>query len=374
MTILKFPTSEYDLNSKVNPKEFIPSDDMKPIDNFNYKNLFTKDVIVDKESLQLLENTIKSIFNYHKNNHSLPTNLPQNIGFKFLRVNYFEQGTHLLKEFILRKNEAYGKIHLHDDKIDGPLIDISTEHVRNINLLTKNGKFLKALKNNFSNLSEKNSIITELVVLHEVGHWLSYQVVKNTIISRCYRKYSKEINPPFKKEDINHFYNLVSNTLEGFSDSFSVFLTNQHYSNEDIISKYSQSRKKTSILSSNTIKHYDLNDIFNSISKIQQKHIDLLIDDFFNIAIKNSINITKKLINKNPKFEQELKSQFEYYCKDLNIQFNPNKSLIENIEEQLKKACLSNPTLNNQNQINFNLLQIRNNSLNNNSDNSNLKP
>ncbi len=107
MTILKFPNSEYDLNSEINLKEFIPSDDMKPIDKFNYKNLFTKDIINDNKSLKLLENTIKSIFIYHKNNNSLPSSFPKNIGFKFLRDNYFEQTTHLLKEFILRKSKQY---------------------------------------------------------------------------------------------------------------------------------------------------------------------------------------------------------------------------------------------------------------------------
>ncbi len=186
----------------------------------------------------------------------------------------------MLKEFILRKNEPYGKIHLYDEKIDGPLINISTEHIRGINLLTKNGKFLKSLKKNFFNLSEKNSIITELVILHEVGHWLSFQKVNNTIISRGFRKYSKEINPPFEKEDINHFYNLVSNTLEGFSDCVAIHLTQQHYLNNNIIKNYTQSRKETSTLSSNTIKHYDLENIFKEIEQLPKKHIDLLINDF----------------------------------------------------------------------------------------------
>jgi hypothetical protein len=98
------------------------------------------------------------------------------------------------------------------------------------------------------------------------------------------------------------------------------------------------------------------------------------INNFFNIAINNSINVTKKLIKDNPKFEEELKSQFEYYSKDLNIQLNQNKSLIENIEEQLKKSCISNFKLTNTSQINFNILQIRNNSSVTNLAKDNIKP
>lgn len=373
MTILKLPNLNYDLNSNFKNISFNPTNIEKELEHSEAKNNLLAELNIDKKSINLLNSTIINIFNYHKNNNSLPSTFPQNIGFKFLRNNYLEQGTHLLKEFLLRKNEPYGKIHLYDEKIEGPLINISTEHVRSINLLTKNGKFLKSLKNNFSNLSEKDSTITELVILHEVGHWLSYQVVNNTIISRSFREYSKENNPPFKKEDTNHFYNLVSNTLEGFSDCVSLHLTQQHYPNNNILQQYAKSRKETSTLSSNTIKHYDLNNIFKEIEKLQKKHIDLLINDFFNISINNSINITKKLIKDNSKFEQELKSKFDYYCKDLNIQTNLNKSLIDNIEEQLKKACLLNPNLTNTNQINFNIHQIRNNSTNNNL-NNNIKP
>jgi hypothetical protein len=123
-----------------------------------------------------------------------------------------------------------------------------------------------------------------------------------------------------------------------------------------------------------TIKHYDLNNIFEEIEKLPKKHIDVAINNFFNIAINNSINVTKKLIKDNPKFEEELKSQFEYYSKDLNLQLNSNKSLLENIEEQLKKACLSNLILNNQNQINSNITQIRNNSSATTLNKDNIKP
>jgi hypothetical protein len=372
MTILKLPNLNYDLNSNFKNLIFDPTNIEKELAKSEPKNSLLADLNIDKKSINLLNSTIINMFNYHKNNKSLPTIFPQNIGFNFLRDNYLEQGTHLLKEFLLRKNEPYGKINLYDERSEGPLINISTEHVRNINLLTKNGKFLKSLKNNFSNFSEKNSIITELVVLHEVGHWLSFQTVNNTIISRSFRKYSKEIEPPFKKESINHFYNLVSNILEGFSDCFSVYLTQQHYSDINIILKYSNTRKETSTLSSSTIKHYDLNNILKQIENLPQKNIDLLIDDFFNISINNSINITKKLIDKNSKFEQELKLQFEYYAKDLGIILNQNNSLIENIMEQLNKSCLSNFNSNNSITLSSKIQQIRTTSLKN--QNNNLNP
>lgn len=354
----------------------------------------------DYKSIKKLENNIIETFTFLKNNKLIPTLCPQKINFRFLRDNYVEQKQHKEEQLkdknnIDKKFEQYADSKLKDPTVNNePIINISTEHIKLHVKLNKelNGKFLNSLRNNFSTLSflnistnNSNKIITDLVVLHELGHFLSTEKTRGTLITRSHRDTSEENNFPIVKKymntnneqkeiEINHIKNLSRNILEGFSDCFSTYLTQQHFLDNDIIIQYAQSRKETSKISTNTIQHYDLSDIFNSISKLQPKHIDLLINDFFNIAIKNSISITKKLIDTTPTFEKELKSQFEYYCKDLNIQLNLNKSLIENIEEQLKKASLSIPTLNNLNQINLNIHQIRNNSINNNSNNNNIKP
>jgi len=387
-----------------------------------YSFIFSKKENDDK-SIKKLENNIIETFTFLKNNNLIPILCPTKINFKFLRDTFIEQEQH--KKF--QKDESFKKkiqaeikalkdintpesleklkkltlvytdyadSKFQESKLNNEsIINISTEHVKLFSNINENlnGKFLNSLRNNFSNIpfnictNNSNKIITELVILHELGHFVSAEKLRGTLIARSHRDISEETNFPIikktintkdgKKEiEINHMKNISRNILEGFSDSFSVYLTHQHYPNEDIINKYSQSRKETSTDSMDTIKHYDLNNIFKEIEKLPKKHIDLLIDDFFNISINNSINITKKLIKDNPTFEQELKSQFEYYSKDLNIQLNQNKSLIENIEEQLKKSCISNFKLTNTSQINFNILQIRNNSSVTNLAKDNIKP
>lgn len=352
-----------------------------------YSYLFetkTKDD-TDYKSIKTLENNIVETFTFLKNNNLIPNLSPSKINFRFLRDSFAEQNTH--------NKEQFANAKLKDPTLNNePIINISTEHVK-LFFNSKNnikGKFLHSLRKNFSNIpfnistNNSNKIITELTTLHEYGHFLSAEKLRGTLISRTHRNISEENNFPISNKpintnggkseiEINHMKNLARNILEGFSDSFSVYLTQKHYPNENIHEKYSQSRRETSSKSRNTINSYDLNEVFILTSKIKHKNIELLMDDFFNIAINNSINIVKKLIDTNPAFEKELKSQFEYYCKDLNIQLHSNKSLIENIEEQLKNACSSNVKLNNQTQINFNIQQIRNNSINK-TLNNNIKP
>lgn len=352
----------------------------------------------DHKSIKKLENNIIETFTFLKNNNLIPTLLPQKINFRFLRDTYVEQKQHKEEQLkdkytVDEKFEQYADSKLKDLTLNNePIINISTEHIKlfvnlNNNL---NGRFLKSLRKEFSDTpiistNNSNKIITELVILHELGHFISTEKTRGTLITRSHRNIEEENNFPIvnktvqtrngKKEiKINHILNLSRNILEGFSDCFSTYLTQEHYSNNNIVGKYSKSRKETSTDSMDTIKHYDLNNIFEEIEKLPKKHIDVAINNFFNIAINNSINVTKKLIKDNPKFEEELKSQFEYYSKDLNLQLNSNKSLLENIEEQLKKACLSNLILNNQNQINSNITQIRNNSSATTLNKDNIKP
>lgn len=304
---------------------------------------------------------------------------PPKINFRFLRDTYSEQLEHY-KQQSKNKNsvnsvyEQYADSKLVDKTLnDEAVINISTEYVRGFVKLNDGlkGKFLKSLRKKFSANKAGQKIILEITTLHELGHFISTQLVAGSLIARSHKKNDED----FKKLGIenNHLTNISRNILEGFSDCFSTYLVQKHYPQDKIVEKYLDSRKETIQKSSNSIPWYDVNGALSKVNKIQDKDIDLLINDFLNIAIDNSIKLTKDKIINNPKFEQELKFIFDLYAKDLQINQDPNKSLLENIECDFKKTLLTNKTYNME-QANFNIQKIRNSSLSPKDKSNGLKP
>lgn len=169
----------------------------------------------DHKSIKKLENNIIETFTFLKNNNLIPTLLPQKINFRFLRDTYVEQKQHKEEQLkdkytVDEKFEQYVDSKLKDLTLNNePIINISTEHIKlfvnlNNNL---NGRFLKSLRKEFSDTpiistNNSNKIITELVILHELGHFISTEKTRGTLITRSHRDIEEENNFPIVNKTV----------------------------------------------------------------------------------------------------------------------------------------------------------------------------
>ncbi|NCQ51796.1 hypothetical protein GW796_07875 [archaeon] len=232
-----------------------------------------------------------------------------------------------------------------------------------------NGAFLNSLKNNFSketnnflllNADKTHKIVTELVIWHEVAHWISSKKLSGTILSRSFRDIKEEKNKP--NFEINHLNNISKNILEGFSDCFAIYLTQQHYKEYNIIDTYKKCREETSNVSKKSINSYDLSSIFKEVKKISQSSnnsIDKLMDKFLEISINNAFNIAEKKINSDEKFKNILENNLNYYAKEEGVKLG-SIDLLTNLKNHLiTKIPTYNITIN-QSQAIFNISNMKN--------------
>jgi hypothetical protein len=324
--------------------------------------------IKDHISINKLEKNIIETFTFLKNNNLLPNLCPPKINFRFLRDTYSEQIQHY-KEQSKDKNtvdsiyDKYADSKLSDPEVNKePIINISTEYVRNAVKLNEGlkGKFLKSLRKNFSDVKNGKELILEITILHELGHFISTQLSRDSIISRSHRIEDQEFIG-LGIED-NHMQNISRNILEGFSDCFALYLTQKHHPKINFIDSYAKSRVETLTQKTSSVALYNVSKSFHRIQNIKNENIDLIVKEIFNIAVDNALELTNNKINNDPIFKQELESIFDLYSKEPKIGKELNKTLFENIEILLRKIPVSNT-------INANLQKFRNNSLNDNGNN-----
>ncbi len=384
----------FNVKKIVGKNTFVP---LKPLDKTNKKKKSFVQEIKDNFSIKKLEENITNIFIFHQKHNNLPTLFPEKIYFNFLRDTYYEQYQHYknqdketkvetenqirIKENLKSEDkvdnpyEKYAEVKINDKKFNTPRIDISTEHVRNIVKLNSefNGAFLNSLKNNFSRETNQflllkadktHKIVTELVILHEVAHWISAQKLSGTILSRSFKKNKDETNKP--NFEINHLNNISRNILEGFSDCFAIYLTQQHYKEHNIVDTYQKCREETSKISQKSVSAYDLSNIFNEIKKLSQSSsndMDKLTDKFLEISINNALNITEKKINNDENFKKILEDNLNYYAKEENVKLN-SSDLLTNLRNQLTQKIPTSNIIINQTQAIFNISNMRNKYIN----------
>ncbi len=384
----------FNVKKIVGKNTFVP---LKPLDKTNKKKKSFVQEIKDNFSIKKLEENITNIFIFHQKHNNLPTLFPEKIYFNFLRDTYYEQYQHYknqdketkvetenqirIKENLKSEDkvdnpyEKYAEVKINDKKFNTPRIDISTEHVRNIVKLNSefNGAFLNSLKNNFSRETNQflllkadktHKIVTELVILHEVAHWISAQKLSGTILSRSFKKNKDETNKP--NFEINHLNNISRNILEGFSDCFAIYLTQQHYKEHNIVDTYQKCREETSKISQKSVSAYDLSNIFNEIKKLSQSSsndMDKLTDKFLEISINNALNITEKKINNDGNFKKILEDNLNYYAKEESVKLN-SSDLLTNLRNQLTQKIPTSNIIINQTQAMFNMTNMRNKYIN----------
>lgn len=235
---------------------------LKKLDKTNKKqNTFFQEK-KDKISIKKLEENITNIFIFHQEHNNFPTLFPQKIYFNFLRDTYYEQYQHYKNQDKEIKLETENQLRIKEnlkpeEKVDNPY-----------------EKYAEIKPND-----KKHSIITELVILHEVAHWISAQKLSGTLLSRSFRDVEKEKNKPNFK--INYLKNISKNILEGFSDCFAIYLTQQHYKQYNIIDTYKKCRDETSKISKKSVGVYDLSDVFNEIKALSSSNnnMDSVLDN-----------------------------------------------------------------------------------------------
>lgn len=330
---------------------------------FNKVKKIFKLNIKDNSSINKLENNIIETFTFLKDNNLLPSLCPPKINFRFLRDTYAEQYQHYKEQSKNKVDPEYDKYAdsrlVESELNDEPIINISTEYVRSFVKLNEDskGKFLKSMRENFNDIKNGKELILEITVLHELGHFISTQLSKDSIISRSHKKEDYEFLKLGIK--INHIQNISRNILESFSDCFALYLTQKHHPNNNFIDNYSKSRIETLALNTSSVALYNVNGAISRIKNVKERNIDLLVKDFFNIAVDNALELTKDKMNKDSVFKQELEIIFDLYSKDPIIGKDLNKTVLENIETQLRKIPVANA-------INNNLQKFRNERLNDN--------
>lgn len=149
-------------------------------------NKFFKEIIDDKPSINTLETIIKDSINFHAETIS-KANLPKQIDIEFIRTSRLEQLIHALNPNKIK--EPYGNSTIRASTSDKfPIIRISTDFVKDFYQFDSpkfGHPFIDKLKDEF-NTSNDKKIITELTFLHELGHIVFDEKIKNTFLKRCY--------------------------------------------------------------------------------------------------------------------------------------------------------------------------------------------
>lgn len=299
----------------------------------------------DKENTKKLEEIISNILNKHVKILS-QANLPEKIDIEFLRTEKLEQFLHSLN---WNKNKkAYAEIKQPKSYSEkNPKILMSTDFVQdffNINFTKFGNSFLNVLRKEFKNKDKEKTkeIITELTFLHELGH-----IVFNSKIQHTVLKYGYEVKEE-KLPTIQSFSRLIN---EGFADGFCAYLTKLDFSKEEIFYKYKKIREITEFEkinkltpeqkenAKNNIQVYEVYQIFSRLKTMTNLNV---VDDIFNISLQNALKVTGERINQSAELKNNLEKEFIILDKNGIFQYNQNKSLIQNLEDNIKQQ-LNNP-------------------------------
>ncbi len=305
----------------------------------------TEKINFDKTNTKKLEEIISKVINKHFNILS-QVNLPEKIDIEFLRTGKLEQFFHSLSWNKNKKTYAELKQpKSYSEKI--PKIIISTDFVQNffnINFRIFGHDFLDKLRKEFNNENKEKTkeIVTELTFIHELGH-----IVFNSKIKHTFLKYGNEI----KDEKLPTIKNLSRLINEGFADGFCTYLAKLDFPNEEIFFKYKKVREETEIEkldkltpkqkenAKNNIQVYEVVGIFYKIKTISELNV---VNDIFEISLQNALKVVGERINQSTELKNNLEKELIILDRHGIFQFNQNKSLIQNLEDNIRFQ-LNNP-------------------------------
>ncbi len=332
------------INNGIFEESFVlPNSQPKKLDK-NKFNQTIKKVNFDKVNTKKLEVIISNIIHKHVQILS-EANLPEKIDIEFVRTTKLEQFFHVLS---WNKNQkTYAELRQPKSYSDkNPKILISTDFVQdflNLNFGKLGHSFLNALRKEFSSDDKEKTkeIITQLTFLHELGH-----IAFNSKIKHTFLKYGYEIRND-KLILIKGFSRLIN---EGFADSFCTYLTQVDFPQEEIIDKYKKvreitEREKLNKLTpeqkenaKNNIQIYDVYQIFGRLKLMSNLSI---VDEIFNISLQNALKVVGERSKQSYELENNLEKELIVLDKHGIFQYNKNKSLVQNLEENIKKQLIN---------------------------------
>jgi hypothetical protein len=330
--VIKFKFKETNsiisLQKSSNKSVINPIADAANFDDYKVPNNFFKNIVYDQSSIQKLESSIRKIINSHQN-ILLQADLPEQIDIEFLRVSRLKQ---LLHHFSKNKiDEPYAESSQKASySSEAPVIKIATDFIKDFsddNREKFGHKFLDTLRSNFadSNKDKTKEIITELTFTHELGH-----IAFNSKIKHTFLKYGYEI----KGEKLPNFKRAARLINESFADGFCAYVTNIDFPNDNIIEKYQNVRLSTKTEVKDNISYYNISQVFNSLNGISKINA---IDDIFEIALQNGLNVVKEKISQSPIFEAKLKKDLAILDSNNIFQYNNNESVVKNLEQNLRQ-------------------------------------
>jgi hypothetical protein len=322
----KETNSKISLQKNINQSFINPISSAVDFDDYKNTNNLFKNLIYDQSSIQKLESLIRKIISNHQDILS-QANLPDQINIEFLRISRISQLKHYFSKD--KVNEPYANSSQERSySLESPIIRIATDFVKdssNENYAKFGHKFLDTLRDNFADFNKEKTkkIITELTFLHELGH-----IIFNSKIKHTFLKYGYEVSG----EKLATFKRIARLINEGFSDGISAYITNLDFPNDNVIENYKSVRYTTKKELENNISYYNVSEIFNKLNGISKVK---LIDDIFDIALQNGLNVVQEGINKYPIFEKKLKADLKILHNKNIFIYDENKTIMKNLEDNI---------------------------------------
>lgn len=152
----------------------------------------------------------------------------------------------------------------------------------------------------------------------------------NSKIKHTFLKYGYEV----RGEKLLTFKRISRLINEGFADGFCAYITNLDFPNDNIIKKYQKVRRSTKKELENNISYYNISEVFNKLSGISKVKV---IDDIFDIALQNGLDILQEGINKYPIFEENLKVDLKILNNQNIFIYDEKKTVVKNLEDNIRQ-------------------------------------